>query len=132
MAGKYPWLENILKKYKKLLDKHIFIWYIIDVNKNNTPHKRKEVIKMKVYEEKSLRDFEFWSGAKDTVKYLTDDELEQIEAILEDAYPDGMEDTQINDIFWFEDDWIAEMLGYNDFEELMHRDDEEEEDEEEE
>ena len=87
---------------------------------------------MKIYEEKSLSDFEFWSGAKDTVKYLTDDELDTIENILEDMYPDGMEDTQINDIFWFEDDWIAEMLGYEDFEELMHRDDEEEEEEEEE
>lgn len=93
----------------------------------HTPNKRKEVITMKIYEEKSLRDFDFWSGAKDTVKYLTDDELEQIEAILEDAYPDGMEDTQINDIFWFEDDWIAEMLGYEDFEAIMHRDEEEEE-----
>lgn len=83
---------------------------------------------MKVYKEESLRDFEFWSGAKDTVKYLTDDELDTMESILEDIYPDGMEDTQINDIFWFEDDWIAEMLGYNDFEEIMHRDDDDEED----
>lgn len=81
---------------------------------------------MKIYEEKNLIDFEFWSGAKDTVKYLTDRELEQIESILEEMYPDGMEDTQINDIFWFEDDWIAEMLGYEDFEAIMHRDDEEE------
>ena len=83
---------------------------------------------MKIYEEKSLKNFEFWSGAKDTVKYLTDDELDQIEAILEDSYPDGMEDTQINDIFWFEEDWVAEMLGYNDFEEIMHRDDDDEDD----
>lgn len=82
---------------------------------------------MKVFTEVSLTDFNFWSGAKDTVKYLTDDELEQIEAILEDVYPDGMDETQINDIFWFEDDWIAEMLGYENFEALMHRDDEEEE-----
>lgn len=87
---------------------------------------------MRVYEEKSLIDFKFWSGAKDTVKYLTDRELEQIEAILEELNPDGMEDTQINDIFWFEEDWIAEMLGYEDFEALMHRDDDEEEEEEEE
>lgn len=87
---------------------------------------------MKIYEEKSLVDFEFWSGARDTVKYFTDDELEQIESILEDAYPDGMEDTQINDIFWFEDDWIAQMLGYEDFEAIMHRDDEEEDEDEEE
>lgn len=86
---------------------------------------------MKIYEEKSLRNFEFWSGAKDTVKYLTDDELDTIESILEDAYPDGMEDTAINDLFWFEDDTIAEWLGYEDFEAIMHRDDEEYDDEEE-
>ena len=97
-------------------------------NTHNTQQERK--ITMKVYTETSLTNFEFWSGAKDTVKYLTYDELEQIEAILEDVYPDGMEDTQINDIFWFEDDWIAEMLGYEDFEALMHRDDEDEEEEE--
>ena len=74
---------------------------------------------MKIYTEKSLSDFEFWSGAKDTVKYLTTDELEQMEEILEECYPDGMEETQINDIFWFEDDWIAEMLGYSCFDEIM-------------
>lgn len=87
---------------------------------------------MKIYEEKSLRNFEFWSGAKDTVKYLTDEELDTMESILEDIYPDGMEDTQINDIFWFDDDWVAEMLGYEDFEAIMHRDEDEEEEEEEE
>lgn len=84
---------------------------------------------MKIYKEENLRNFEFWSGAKDRVKYLTDDELDQIEAILEDAYPDGMDETEINDLFWFEEDTIAEWLGYDDFEELMHRDDEEEEEE---
>lgn len=82
---------------------------------------------MKIYTETSLTNFEFWSGAKDTVKYLTYDELEQIESILEDAYPDGMSDMEINDFFWFEEDLIAEWLGYEDFDELMHRDDEEEE-----
>ena len=87
---------------------------------------------MKVYAEKSLIEFEFWAGAKDRVDYLTDRELEQLEKIFEELYPDGMDETQINDIFWFEEDWIAEMLGYSDFEELMHRDDEEEEEEEEE
>ena len=87
---------------------------------------------MKIYTENSLSNFEFWSGAVDRVKYLTDDELDTIEAILEDIYPDGMDETQINDLFWFEEDWIAEILGYEDFEAIMHRDDEEEEEEEEE
>lgn len=82
---------------------------------------------MKIYKEKSLRNFEFWSGAKDTVKYLTDEELDQVEAMLEESNPDGMDETEINDFFWFEDDTIAEWLGYNDFEEIMHRDDDEEE-----
>jgi hypothetical protein len=82
---------------------------------------------MKIYTEENLTSFEFWGGARDTVKYLTTEEIEQIETILEDSYPDGMSDTELNDFFWFEDDTIAEWLGYEDFEELMHRDDEEEE-----
>lgn len=76
---------------------------------------------MKITSEKSLRDFEFWSGAKETVKYLTDEELDTIEEILEDCYPDGMDETTINDFFWFEDETIAEWLGYANFEEIMER-----------
>lgn len=77
---------------------------------------------MKIYSEMSLCSFQFWSGAKDTAKYLTMHELEQIEYILEDIYPDGIDETTINDIFWFEDDTIAEWLGYENFDEIMKRD----------
>lgn len=76
---------------------------------------------MKIFREDiSLRDFEFWSGAKDTVNYLTNDELDIIEDMLEDAYPDGMTETQLNDLFWFDTDMIAEWLGYDDFESLIN------------
>ena len=84
---------------------------------------------MKVYTEQSLKDFEFWSGARDRAKYLTDDQFDTIEAILEDAYPDGMTDTEINDFFWFEEDTIADWLGYNSFGELMEESDSEDDDE---
>jgi hypothetical protein len=77
---------------------------------------------MKIYSEESLNDFEFWSGACDTVKYLTHDEIEQIEQELEELYPDGMDKTEVNDFFWFEDDTIAEWLGYDSFEDIMNRD----------
>jgi hypothetical protein len=87
---------------------------------------------MKIHMETDLHHFEFWSGAKDTVKHLTWEELDKIESMLEDIYPDGMDETELNDFFWFEDDTIAEWLGYESFEELMHRDGEEEEEEEEE
>lgn len=77
---------------------------------------------MKVYREISLREFEFWAGAKDRVKYLTDDELDQIEQILEEIYPEGLSETDVNDLFWFEDELIAEWLGYENFDEIMERD----------
>ena len=48
-------------------------------------------------------------------------ELDTIEAMLEDCAPaDGYDETAINDFFWFEDDTIAEWLGYEDFESLMN------------
>lgn len=78
---------------------------------------------MKIYSDISLSDFEFWSGAEDKVKYLTDSELNELENILDDSYPDGLSDTELNDIFWFEDDMIANWLGYSSFDEIMERDD---------
>ncbi len=83
---------------------------------------------MKLYNEGSISNFDFWSGAKDKVKYLTEDEMSTIEGILEELYPDGMSETELNDLFWFEDDLIAEWLGHEDFEAIMNRNDNEDED----
>ena len=76
---------------------------------------------MRIYRDIPLTEFEFWVGAKDTIKYLTDYELEQLEQILEDLCPEGLSEEQLNDIFWFERDLIAEWLGYKDFDEIMER-----------
>lgn len=77
---------------------------------------------MKITKEiNAASDFEFWSGGADTVKYLTNDEVETVLSFLEECYPDGMTETQLNDFFWFECDEIAQMLGYNDFEEITKR-----------
>ena len=64
-------------------------------------------------------DFEFWAGAKDTVKYLKAPEIASIFAQLEEIYPDGMSETELNDLFWFDDDFIAGMIGYDNFEQIM-------------
>ena len=69
---------------------------------------------MKVYKEMNLRDFEFWSGAKSNAETLTDEQLDMVESILEDAFQDGLDETQINDIFWFDFDTIREWLGIED------------------
>ena len=78
---------------------------------------------MKVYKEVSGYEFEFWSGAKDRANYLTYDEIEKVFSILEEIYPEGMSETEVNDFFWFEEDTIAEWLGYDSFEEIENRED---------
>ncbi len=75
---------------------------------------------MKIYSEKSLSNFEFWSGAADRVKYLTTEELDQIESILEEQYPDGMDETELNDLFWHDFDIVAEWIGTTE-EEIISR-----------
>lgn len=72
---------------------------------------------MKIYKEESLRNFDFWSGAKENANELTGAQLDEVETILEDLYPEGMDETQINDLFWFDFDTVKEWLGIEDEEE---------------
>ena len=61
-----------------------------------------------------LRDFDAWSGAKDTKQLiLNNHKSDDFDCLMEELYPDGMTDTQLNDILWFEEDWICENLGIN-------------------
>lgn len=73
---------------------------------------------MKIVSHENLYMFDFWCGAEDTAHVLTQAEMEMIDDILSEIYPEGLSPTEINDIFWFDSDWIAELVGYNDFEEL--------------
>ena len=70
---------------------------------------------MKIYTEKSLADFEWWSGAKDTAETieekLGEKGWEQLDSILEEQYPDGIDETELNDLLWFEPEIIYEWLG---------------------
>ena len=67
---------------------------------------------MKITSEMSLKNFKAWSGAKDTLNKLIElDKCDELEFILDDLYPNGLSDTQLNDILWFDDEWIYETLG---------------------
>ena len=44
----------------------------------------------------------------------------KIEYILDDLYPDGMTETQINDLFWFEEEFLCESIGVN-YDEYLER-----------
>lgn len=67
---------------------------------------------MKVTSETTLRNFKAWSGAKETLKtIIREDKTEELEFLIEELYPEGLTETQLNDILWFDDEWIFEQLG---------------------
>ena len=64
---------------------------------------------------KKLRNFEFWSGAKDNAARLTPEQLDKLDDIMSDIYEsDPLTETQINDLFWFDFELICEWLGIED------------------
>lgn len=71
---------------------------------------KKEGKTMKIYKEDTLNNFDFWGQAKSNAAKLTYDELEQLTGIFEELYPDGIEETNLNDIMTFDFDWICEVL----------------------
>lgn len=74
---------------------------------------------MKIIKEiDGLTDFEPWSSAVSTYETLTYEQLKQLDSILEECYPEGATDTEINDLLRFDTDWIAEMLGFRNWEHL--------------
>ena len=86
---------------------------------------------MKIIMETSLENFEAWSGGRDTLNTLKEKDLcDRLESIIEYEYPDGVTDTELNDLLWFEEDAIAEWLGFSDWEDLVNDGEEEEADEE--
>lgn len=74
---------------------------------------------MKIISELSLEEFETWGGATDTKNAIIDAGKEsEFENYIEDLYPDGLTDTELNDILWFDRDFIYEHLGLNEDREI--------------
>ena len=85
---------------------------------------------MKIYTEQSLADFKFWSGAETTAQRIWEERgtegWNELEAILEDAYPDGIDETELNDLLWFDAETVYEWLGIGDEDENEDENEEEE------
>ena len=58
-----------------------------------------------------LEQFDFWDGAVANASLLTSDEFRQLEDILEELYPEGIEDVALNDLFWFDFEDVCKWLG---------------------
>lgn len=67
---------------------------------------------MKVYSEISMRDFCPWSGAKYAYARIErEGKLDDLESIIEELYPEGCSETTINDLLWFDDEYLFDLLG---------------------
>lgn len=75
---------------------------------------------MTITKEIRLTQFEFWSGAKQFAEKLTYSELNELEGYIEDFLIENLTETDINDLFWFEDEMICEWLDL-DIDEVYNR-----------
>ena len=67
---------------------------------------------MTITYELDLNSFEAWSGAKETLERIQrEGKCAELENILEELYPDGMTETELNDLLWFESETVYEWLG---------------------
>ena len=67
---------------------------------------------MEINKSYSFEDFEPWSGAIETWKSLEEfNKIGTLEATLEDLYPDGIDETELNDILWFEEESVFDWVG---------------------
>jgi hypothetical protein len=73
---------------------------------------------MEAFNETTLADFDAWSGAKDTKQTILDNNKgDKFNSLIEELYPDGLSETKLNDILWFDSEWVFESLGISEEEE---------------
>ena len=83
---------------------------------------------MTITYELDLNSFKAWSGAIDTLDRIKrEGKCEKLESILEGTYPDGMTETELNDLLWFEADEVYSWLGLRTESEIQGEIDEAEE-----
>ena len=66
---------------------------------------------MKLYKD-SIAEFCPWAGAVNTWNRVTEhDKIDDLEVVLDEIYPDGMSETELNDLLWFEPETVCEWVG---------------------
>lgn len=95
----------------------IYAYIIASTNKITTNNLNFKKMKL-INENLDLQNFDAWSGAKDTKETILKHNKERdFEYLIEELYPDGITETQLNDILWFDSEWIFESIGIDEEEE---------------
>lgn len=59
-----------------------------------------------------IYDYEPWSGAVYTYERIVrEGKLDELDGVLEEVYPEGIDETELNDLLWFEPETVYEWLG---------------------
>ena len=66
---------------------------------------------MKMYNETSLTVFRWWGGAELNARMLSFSELDMLDDILTELYPNGIDSTMLNDAMRFDFVNICDLLG---------------------
>lgn len=67
---------------------------------------------MTITYELDLNSFQAWSGAKETLERIQREEkCAELETVLEELYPNGMTETELNDLLWFDSESVYEWIG---------------------
>ena len=63
----------------------------------------------------SLYDFQAWSGGKITLdNIIAEGKAEELDALLNECFEE-LTDTQLNDILWFDTEWLYEQLDMEEY-----------------
>ena len=117
--------DEAIEYAKNIDDKNcsvIKVEYIINSNGDReiiTPsHKDAEIIWQKSSLNEDLKiitdfsEYSPWSGAVDTYNKIEEAGLlGDLESALEDIYPEGIDQTSLNDLLWFEPEYVLSLVG---------------------
>ena len=63
----------------------------------------------------SLYDFQAWSGGRTTLDNIIEaNKVEMLEDLLNEFFEE-LTDTQLNDLLWFDDQWLYEQLDMEEY-----------------
>lgn len=67
---------------------------------------------IKVEKVMDVKDFKAWSGGRDTLDTIIEHgKTDELNELIDELYQDGITDVALNDLLWFESDWLFETLG---------------------
>lgn len=63
----------------------------------------------------SFVHYQPWGDARETYALIDmHNKLDDLDSLITNLYPNGLSEITLNDILWFEKDWVLEQLGIED------------------